>query len=256
MSLDLFRAASLAGVPHGFFGRRGGVSSGSLASLNCGPGSGDDPANIAENRARAIALVLPGAKLATPYQVHSAVAVQALPWPDAERPRADALVTERAGLLLGVVTADCAPLLLADTAAGVVGAVHAGWRGAIGGVAEAAIAAMERLGAQRKAIVAALGPCIAQGSYEVDEDFRSRFLADDRENARWFVDGPAGKPQFDLAGYVAGRLEAAGIASIERIDADTYADEQRLFSYRRSSHRGEPGYGRQLSLIGLPGEQP
>lgn len=249
-ALDLFRADALAGVPHGFLGRGGGVSEGVVAGLNVGLGAGDDGDAVAENRQRAIAGVLPGAKLATVYQVHSpdAVAVSE-PWPDAERPHADALVTATPGLLLGIVTADCAPVLLADTEAGIVGAAHAGWKGAFGGVIESTVAAMERLGARRGRIAAAIGPCIAQASYEVDDGFKARFPA---EAARFFVSGRAGHHQFDLEAYVASRLAQAGIAETEGLARDTYADEARFFSFRRATHRGEPAYGRQFSLIGLP----
>ena len=173
---EVVRSAALDGVAHGFLGRRGGVSVGAVAGLNTGLGSDDDPAAVAENRARAAHAVLPGARLVGLYQIHSprCVTVDA-PWDDAERPHADALVTDRPGLLLGILTADCAPVLLADRQAGVIGAAHAGWKGAIGGVTDAAIAAMEALGADRRRIAAAIGPCIGQASYEVDDGFRDRF---------------------------------------------------------------------------------
>ena len=249
-SLDLFRADVLMGVPHGFLGRGGGVSEGVVAGLNVGLGAGDDGEAVAENRRRAVAGVLPGARLATVYQVHSPDAVEVTePWPDAERPHADALVTATPGLLLGIVTADCAPILLAEPDAGVIGAAHAGWKGAHGGVIESTVAAMERLGARRSGIVAAIGPCIAQPSYEVDEGFHARFGRDDAE---FFVPGREGHYQFDLENYVASRLAAAGIGGMERLGLDTYADETRFFSFRCAIHRGEPAYGRQFSLIGLP----
>lgn len=252
MSVEILRSDALGAVAHGFLGRRGGVSGGEMAGLNVGPGSGDEPALIAENRARAIAAVLPGAMLATVHQVHSAVAVAAVaPWPDAERPHADALVTDRPGLLLGILTADCAPLLFADVAAGVIGAAHAGWRGAIGGVSDATIAAMERLGARRERIAAAVGPCIARASYEVDHAFFARFIADDPANDRFFGDGPAGRPHFDLEAYVVARLGAAGIGRVETLGQDTYAEPDRFFSFRRATHRKEASYGRQISLIGI-----
>jgi YfiH family protein len=239
-------------VRHAFLGREGGVSTGIHAGLNVGLGSDDDRAAIAENRRRATEAVLPGAALVTLHQVHSADAVIVdAPFPDNERPEADALVTNRPGLLLGILTADCAPILFTDEAAGVVGAAHAGWKGAIGGVTDATIAAMETLGAERGRIVAAIGPCIARGSYEVDESFIMRFCEADPENERFFADGRAGHWQFDLEGYVAARLAAAGVGRIEALGLDTYADEARFFSYRRATHRGEPGYGRQISLIGL-----
>lgn len=253
-SVEVLRAGALGGVAHGFLARTGGVSTGAVASLNCGLGSGDDPARVAENRRRAADAVLPGATLVGPYQVHSAIChVVTEPWPHEARPEGDAVVTDRPGILLSVVTADCAPVLLADPAAGVVGAAHAGWRGALDGVAEATVAAMETLGAERTRIVAAIGPCIALASYEVDAAFRERFLARDPASAGCFAEGPAGKPHFDLESYVAGRLAAAGIGAIERLGLDTYAGEERFYSYRRATHRGEPGYGRLISLIGLAG---
>lgn len=241
----------LEGVPHGFLGRRGGVSVGTIAGLNVGHGAEDDNEAVVENRRRAVAAVLPGARLATVYQVHSPNAVEVRePWPHDDRPRADAMVTDRPGLLLGVVTADCAPVLLADREAGVIGAAHAGWRGAHGGVLENAVAAMERLGAARSRIAAAVGPAIAQPSYEVDARFREAFTADDE---RFFASGREGHWQFDLEAYVAASLRATGVETVEALGLDTYADEARFFSYRRATHRGEPTYGRQFSLIGLPG---
>jgi hypothetical protein len=253
VTVEVIRAANLAAVPHGFLGRRGGVSSGDLAGLNVGYGSGDDRDSIAENRARAIAAVLPGAELATVHQVHSPEAVVAeKPWPRDERPPADGLVTNRPGLLLGILTADCAPVLLADADAGVVGAAHAGWRGALAGITDSTIGAMEGLGARRERIAASVGPCIGRASYEVEETFRGRFLGLDPANERFFISGRGGRPHFDLEGYVAARLEAAGIASVEVLGLDTYADADRFFSYRRATHRGEADYGRQISMIGLP----
>lgn len=249
--VEVSRAAVLEGLPHGFLGRRGGVSGGAVAGLNVGPGSGDDPALIAENRARAVAAVLPGARLVTVYQVHSADCVLAGDWPDAERPHADALVTDRPGLVLGVLTADCAPVLLADREAGVIGAAHAGWKGAIGGVTDSTLGAMEKLGARRERIVAAVGPCIARASYEVDEGFRRRFIEDEPANAAFFAPGAPGHHQFDLESYVAARLRRAGVASVETLGEDTYAQPGRFYSYRRATHRGEAAYGRQISLIGL-----
>ena len=249
--VEVIRSPTLEGIAHGFLGRRGGVSLGTIAGLNVGHGAEDDSEAVAENRRRAVAAVLPGAKLATVYQVHSPDAVEVCePWPHDERPRADALVTDRPGVLLGVVTADCAPVLLADHEAGVVGAAHAGWRGAHGGVLANVVAAMERLGARADRIVAAVGPAIAQPSYEVDARFRENFTADDE---RFFAAGHEGHWQFDLEGYVAARLRAAGVGTVDRLRLDTYADEGRFFSYRRATHRGEPTYGRQFSLIGLPG---
>ena len=251
---EVIRADLLSAVPHGFLGRRGGVSQGVLAGLNAGLGSGDERAAIAENRARAIAAVLPGAALATLYQVHSAEAVVATaPWPDAERPHADALVTDRPGLLLGILTADCTPVLFADAGAGVVGAAHAGWKGAIGGVLAATILAMEGLGARRERIVAAIGPTIAQASYEVDDNFLRRFVEADGGNERFFKDGRTGHAWFDLEGYNLAALAAEGLGRVQALGLDTYADADRFYSFRRATHRGEADYGRQISLIGLPG---
>ena len=250
--VEVIRAGVMGGVPHGFLGRRGGVSEGELAGLNVGYGSSDDRAAIDENRRRAAAAVLPGAPLATVHQEHTAQVVHAnAAWAIGERPVADAMVTDRPGLLLGILTADCAPVLFADPEAGVIGAAHAGWRGAIAGVTDATIAAMEKLGAARQRIRAAVGPCIAQPSYEVDEVFRLRFLDDDPDNRRFFVDQE--QPHFDLPAYVEHRLRSAGLVQVEGLHLDTYADAERFYSYRRASHRGEADYGRQVSLIGLPG---
>jgi YfiH family protein len=252
--VEVIIAQALKGFPHGFLGRRGGVSTGPYAGLNVGLGSEDDAAAIRENRRRAVEAVRFGAQLVTLHQVHSADAVAATaPWPDDARPHADAIVTDRPGLLLGVLTADCTPVLLADAEAGVVGAAHAGWKGALGGVTDSAIAAMEGLGAQRNRIVAAIGPVIARVSYEVDNGFARRFEEADPANERFFSPGREGHQQFDLEAYVAARLAAAGIGRIELLGLDTYADPERFFSFRRATHRGEPGYGRQISLIGLPG---
>lgn len=250
--VEVIRAVSLGGLPHGFLGRRGGVSRGVVEGLNVGSGSNDDRGAIAQNKALAVAAILPGAELATVHQVHSAEAVTVEhPWPMEERPHADAMATDRPGVLLGILTADCSPVLLADAEAGVIGAAHAGWRGAIGGVTDAAIAMMERLGARREHIHAAVGPCIAQANYEVDEIFRRNFLESDSSNNRFFVDGPRGRPHFGLEAYVVHRLIAAGIGEVEALDLDTYGDEDRFFSFRRATHRGEADYGRQLSAIAL-----
>lgn len=245
-------APGLAGVAHGFLGRRGGASSGLFASLNVGLGSGDDRAALAENRARAVGAVAPGAALVTLHQVHSAQAVAVTgAFPDDARPHADGMASATPGLALGILTADCAPLLLADAEAGVIGAAHAGWKGALTGVIEATVAAMEALGAARGRIAAAIGPCIAQRSYEVDGGFRDRFLDDDPEHDRFFVPGRPGRFQFDLEGFAAARLAAAGVQRVAALGIDTYADGERWFSYRRTTHAGEPDYGRQLSLIAL-----
>jgi YfiH family protein len=246
--IDVIRSGTLGAVPHGFLGRKGGVSTGPLAGLNCGWGSGDDRKAIAENRRRAIDAVLPDGRLVTVHQVHSADVVEAGDWPDDDRPHADALVTNRPGTLLGILTADCAPILLADAEAGVIGAAHAGWRGAVGGVAASTVAVLEKLGARRDRIAAAVGPCIARANYEVDQDFAERL---GEANARFLTDGPTGKPHFDLESFVVASLAAAGVNRIEAVGLDTYADPSRFFSYRRATHLHEPDYGRQLSLIGL-----
>ncbi|HEU0133493.1 MAG TPA: polyphenol oxidase family protein, partial [Allosphingosinicella sp.] len=199
--VEALRSRALGQVPHGFLGRRGGISEGVCSGLNVGLGSNDDREAILENRRRAVAAVAPGAKLVTLHQVHSADPVYvAEPYADDSRPRADAMVADRPGLVLGILTADCAPVLLADQEAGVVGAAHAGWKGALGGVVEATVAEMERRGADRARIAAAVGPCIARRSYEVDEGFLRRFADADPENERFFALGREGHHQFDLEG--------------------------------------------------------
>ena len=246
--------ARTAGVRHAFFTRQGGVSEGVYASLNCGFGSNDDPGRVAENRARVTARLGLGAEaLVTAYQVHSAEVVSvAESWPPARAPKADGMVTRTRGLALGILTADCVPLLLADAAAGVIGAAHAGWRGAIGGVIEATARAMETLGARLAATVAVIGPCIQQASYEVGDDLRDAVLGADRTATDLFRMGDAGgKFLFDLPGFVARRLERLDLGTIGRIAADTCADEARFFSYRRATKRGETDYGRELSVIAL-----
>jgi len=249
--VEVIRAQALAGLPHGFLGRRGGVSTGVAAGLNVGLGSGDEPAAVARNRARAAAAVLPGARLVGVYQVHSPDCVTVgEPWGESERPHADALVTDRPGVLLGIVTADCAPILLADREAGVIAAAHAGWKGAFTGVAENTVRAMVALGARVESIVAVVGPCIAQGSYEVDEAFRARFAAADSATVRFFDPGRPGRWQFDLEAYVAARLRGAGVGQVESLGLDTYSAPERFYSFRRATHRGEASYGRQISLIG------
>ena len=230
MTVEVIRATALGVVPHGFLGRSGGVSGGILAGLNAGWGSGDDRESITENRLRAVDAVLPGARLVTVHQIHSADVVEAGDWPDDNRPSADALVADRPGTLRGILTADCAPILLADRGAGVIGAAHAGWRGAVAGVALSTIAAMEKLGARRDRIAAAVGPCIAKANYEVDHAFAERLIAAAPDNERFFTDGPAGKPHFDLESFVVASLAAAGIARIEALGLDTYADPDRFYS--------------------------
>jgi polyphenol oxidase len=246
------RADALEGVRHGFLGRRGGVSGGICSGLNVGLGSADDRAAIAENRRRAIAAVAPGSKLVTLHQVHSPEAIYVTaPYPDEDCARADAMVTDRPGLVLGILTADCAPVLLADREAGVVAAAHAGWKGALNGVIEATVGAMALRGARRDRIAAAVGPCIARRSYEVDEAFLRRFGEADPEHERFFSLGRERHHQFDLEGFVLSRLAAAGLTRIEALGEDTYSQPERYFSYRRATHRGEPDYGRQVSLIAL-----
>jgi YfiH family protein len=251
--VEAVRSAALANIPHGFLGRQGGVSQGVVAGLNVGLGSGDDREAIAENRRRAVAAVLPGARLVTVHQIHSNTIVEAGDWPDDKRPFADGLVTDRPGVLLGILTADCAPVLFADAEAGVVGAAHAGWRGAVAGVNEATVAAMEKLGARRERIAAAIGPAIAARNYEVDAGFKTLLVGYFPDNERFFADGPAGKPHFDLEAYLTFRLAAVGVKTVEALGLDTYALPDRYFSYRRATHAGEPDYGRQVSLIAVPG---
>jgi polyphenol oxidase len=251
-AVEALRAEALQGVRHGFLGRGGGVSQGICSGLNVGLGSGDDRRAIAENRRRAVAAVAPGAALVTLHQVHSPDAIYVIaPYEDGQRPRADAMVTDRAGLVLGILTADCAPILLADRETGVVAAAHAGWKGALSGVVEATVAEMERRGAARGRIAAAVGPCIARRSYEVDDAFLRRFAEADPENERFFSAGREGHYQFDLEGFVLSRLAAAGLNRVEALGEDTYSQPDRFFSYRRATHKGEPDYGRQVSLIAL-----
>lgn len=244
---------ALAGVRHGFFTRRGGVSQGLFASLNVGLGSSDDRSLVQENRRRAVAAVAPGAALVTLHQVHSASVVPVtVAFADDARPHADALVTASPGLALGILTADCAPLLFADVEAGVIGAAHSGWKGALADIGPATVAAMEQLGARRDRIVAAIGPTIARASYEVDFAFRDRFCAVAPEHDAFFSAGKPGHCQFDLEGFIAARLAAAGVRTVVAMGVDTYPDDARWFSFRRTTHRSEPDYGRQLSVIALP----
>lgn len=237
---------------HAFFTRVGGVSQGLYATNNCGPGSGDAAAAVRENRARCMGrLDLPADRLTTCYQIHSAEAVVVeQPWRLEDAPRADAMATATPGVALGILTADCAPVLFADTRARVVGAAHAGWRGAHGGVLEATLQAMGKLGARPRDMVAAIGPCIAQRSYEVGPDFPAAFLAEDPVNQDFFAPAPrAGHWLFDLPGYITKRLGDAGVGLIQRCPNDTFAEEDRFFSYRRACLRGESDYGRGLSVI-------
>lgn len=252
MVVERLVASVLDGVPHGFMGRAGGVSTGLYAGLNVGLGSDDERAAILANRDIARDAVLPGSTLVTVRQVHSPDVVTVTgPIAEEARPPADALVTREPGLLLGILTADCVPVLFADAAAGVVGAAHAGWKGALGGVTDATVAAMEALGADRTRIACAIGPCIARASYEVGEDFAERFEAADPANERFFLAGRPGHRMFDIEAYVAARLAAAGITRIVALGEDTCAQPERFYSYRRSCLNGEPGYGRQISLIGV-----
>ncbi|WP_374551023.1 peptidoglycan editing factor PgeF [Sphingobium yanoikuyae] len=251
--IELLRAPALGDVPHGFAGRQGGVSTGVCAGLNVGLGSEDDRLAILRNRDLARDALLPGATLVTVRQVHSPdVVTVTAPIAEDERPEADAMVTRTPGLILGILTADCVPVLFADKEAGVIGAAHAGWKGAISGVTDRTIAAMEMLGATRAGIACAIGPCIGRASYEVTLDFAERFERDDADNARFFSAGRAGHCQFDIAAYVASRLQAAGIGRISLLDEDTYSQADRFFSYRRSCHAQEGDYGRQISMIALP----
>jgi len=250
----ILRAQNLTNprLSHGFFGRKGGVSEGVYASLNCGPGSGDDRGRVVENRRRTLA-ALGVDQLCTVYQIHSAdVVTVTKPWAVENSPQADASVTNLEGIALGVLTADCAPVLLADVQAHVIGAAHAGWKGALGGITDSAIAAMEKLGAERARIAAAIGPCIARASYEVDKVFRASFLQADSGNAAFFgASERKGFYRFDLESYVEMRLQSAGVRNIERVCADTYAREDDFYSFRRATHRAQSDYGRELSAIAL-----
>jgi len=243
--------STLPNVAHGFFGRRGGVSTGLYDSLNIGAGSGDDARAIRTNRERLCGAI--GAQqLLSCFQIHSAKVVHVTePW--TTRPQADAMVTNRPEIALCILTADCVPIFFADASAGIIGAAHAGWKGAIGGVAQATIEAMEALGAERANITAAIGPAIQQGSYEVGAEFRDTFLADDPANSRFFeaAQEPNQKSHFDLTGYVQRALLAEGIGAVDNLGHDTCAMEETYFSNRRRNHRGEPDYGRNGSVIML-----
>jgi len=252
--LQALLLSELAGVRHGFFTRSGGVSHGVYATLNGGTGSNDAPDNVEENRARmAIALGVTPDRFLTAYQIHSPdVVVVEEPWTHDRRPRADAMVTRLPRLAIGVSTADCGPLLFADAEAHVIAAAHAGWRGALAGVIEAAIAAMEKLGAERSRIATALGPTIRQPNYEVGSEFVERFLAADADNKRFFKPSTSsGHAMFDLGGYIAERLQRAGITNFEDLGLCTYAEPERFFSYRRTTKLGEPDYGRHINAIAL-----
>ena len=252
--------SAVPGLRHAFFTREGGVSSGIYGSLNAGIGSQDDPASVTENRRRmAEQMGVSPQHFLTVHQTHSPdVIVATQPWQDGSqngsRPRADAIVTRTEGLAIGATAADCGPILLVDASARVIGAAHAGWKGALTGILEAAIAAMEKLGAERGRTIAAIGPLIRQPSYEVGSEFVERFIEADAENALFFLPSVRnGHSMFDLAGYIRRRLEVAEILVIDDIGADTYADEN-FFSYRRSVHRNEPDYGRHVHAIVLEPE--
>jgi YfiH family protein len=250
-------ALALTGIGHAFFTRAGGVSPGLYASLNGGVGSRDAAENVAENRARmAIALGVEPHRFLTAFQIHSPqVVIAETPWPADARPRADAIVTRMRALAIGITTADCGPVLLADPHARVIGAAHAGWRGALAGVIEATVEAMGRLGAAPGQIRAAIGPMIGQSNYEVGADLIARFAAEDRASSRFFSAAQRpGHALFDLGGYVAARLERAGVGHVEDLRLCTYADPERFFSYRRATHRAEADYGRHVNAIALTDE--
>jgi YfiH family protein len=248
------RLAAIEGVRHAFFTREGGVSEGIYASLNGGVGSNDAPDRVTENRARmAKALDVAPGHFLTAYQIHSPdVVVVDAPWTHDARPRADAIVTATPGLAIGVSTADCGPVLFADKEKRVIGAAHAGWRGAFTGVLEATIAAMEKLGAARERLTVALGPMIRQPSYEVGPEFVTRFVAADPEYTRFFKHaGADGHAMFDLAGFITYRLQHAGVGDVDDLGLDTFADPDRFYSYRRTTKRSEPDYGRHINAIAL-----
>jgi YfiH family protein len=254
MIIEAPELSSHPAIRHAFFTRRGGMSAGLYASLNGGLGSGDDPAAIAENRRRmCVELGVSERNLVSLYQVHSAeVVVVEEPFPLAERPKADGMATRVPGLALGIATADCGPVLFADPDNGVVGAAHAGWKGALAGIVEATVATMEGLGAERSRIVAVLGPTIAQAAYEVGPDFLARFRDEAPGSDRFLI--PSDRPghaRFDLPGFVLSRLAEAEIARASVLGLCTYADAERFFSFRRTTHRGEPDYGRLISAIAL-----
>jgi YfiH family protein len=245
--------SAIPGLRHAFFSREGGVSDGVYAGLNGGLGSDDNPAHVAENRRRmAERMGVEPARFLSVHQVHSPDAIVATgPWPGPARPRADAMVTTASGLAIGVTAADCGPILLVDPKARVIGAAHAGWKGALTGILESTIDAMEKLGAERSGMIAAIGPLIRQPSYEVGPEFVERFINADAENALFFLPGERdGHAQFDLAGFIRMRLENAGLLMIDDLGIDTYSDE-RFYSYRRSVHRKEPDYGRHVHAIAL-----
>lgn len=252
MTLEILTSPVLGPARHGFFTRRGGASSGIFEGLNCGPGSSDLDSAVTINRARvAEAMGVEPQALVTVNQVHSPDVVTLSAPPDGPRPRADAMVTATPGIALGILTADCQPVLFADNEAGVIGAAHAGWRGSLDGVLEATLDAMEALGARRGNIHAAIGPAISQAAYEVGPEFLDAFLAEDPDNARFFAGGDGDRVQFDLPAFGLHRLRAAGVGEVEWMRHCTYADPARFYSYRRATHRGEADYGRLISVIRL-----
>jgi YfiH family protein len=254
MFIEAPELSSHSGVRHAFFTRQGGVSEGVYASLNGGLGSSDDPARVIENRRRMTAqLSLPAEALVSVHQVHSPdVVVVEQPWPRAARPRADGMVTTRPGLALGITTADCGPVLFADPEVGVVGACHAGWRGALIGILEATLDTMERQGARRDRVIAVLGPTIGPNAYEVGAEFVAEFRRADAANERFFRPATReGHAMFDLPAFIGARLTAAGVGEFADLGLCTYSDEERFFSYRRATHRGEADYGRLIAAIAI-----
>lgn len=254
LKFDAPNLSKLPGIAHGFFGRTGGISSGIYESLNCGPGSGDDRDHVIENRRRVLAAITnKECGLVTLYQIHSAEGVTVRePWEIGDAPKADAMATDMPGIALGILTADCAPVLFADVDAQVIGATHAGWKGAFAGVIEQVIIRMEQLGAERGRIAAAIGPCISQDAYEVGEEFRAIFERHDADNLRFFA--PAAREnhwQFDLPGFVRECLRAAGVRNVAVPEHCTYSEAGNFYSFRRATHCGESDYGRQLSAIAL-----
>lgn len=251
MSLEIITADSLLPARHGFFTRRGGASSGVFEGLNCGYGSSDQHEAVTINRRRvAEAMEVPQSKLVGVHQIHSSEAIHAK-GPLQPSPKADALVTSEPGLALSILTADCQPVLFSDPETGVIGAAHAGWKGALFGVLEATLDQMEQLGADRRNVTAVIGPCISQGAYEVSEDFLETFLAEDDDYAGFFAQGKPGHYQFDLPGFGLHRLRQAGIGQAEWTRHCTYSDPDRFFSYRRTTHANEADYGRLIATIRL-----
>ncbi len=251
MTIETLQADNLHDVQHGFFTRKGGASIGIYEGLNCGVGSNDDAESVAHNRARvADAMDVPALALVGVHQYHSAD-VATINAPSADRPKADAMVTNRKGIALGILTADCQPVLFADTQAGVIGAAHAGWKGALNGVLTNTVTAMEALGAKRENIAATIGPCISQASYEVGPEFFEDFIAQDYDFTRFFASGQDDRMQFDLPGFGLHMLREAGVGNAEWIGHCTYKDPMRFYSYRRTTHNKEADYGRLISVVRL-----